>query len=481
MITQPDLRGTAVAFLRRKGLFLLVVSIVCAAGGAYLLLAQQLYQSSATLVVRFDTQSIPNIDRTSNPTQPLGSNERREIIYSDADILRSRDVIRETINRLGLARVYPKIAALPLSADHKLDEATELFAANMVVDVGLQSDVINVAYLNADPTVARDAVQQLLDHFYGQEAAVYANPQLKFAAEEATKAREKLTEAQNALTAFKSANDIADPPQQVTQLLRQRTDVESRLNIARARVAEAEQREGSLKQLLKDVPSTVTASAAGEQYRAVDEAESRLDSLRAKRSQMASTYRADSPLFQQMDAEIATLQATARQRTTEAQGRASNSPNVVHQNINTDYIRASADAESAREPARVLASQLADINKQLTTLEARRNQYDDMARSVKIQDDTYRTMAIRFETASVEANRNAQKISAAAVIAAPAVANRPARPRRKLVALSVLLAALILGTAAVLTIEAIDDRISAQADVVRVLRLPLLATFETDT
>src|SRR4051812_10562694 len=188
MIVQPDFRGTINAFLRRKGLFILVAGLACAVGAAYLLVTQPLYQSGASLVVRFDNnQAAPNIDRTMNTTQQLGSNERREIIYSDADILRSRDVIKDTINTLGLARVYPKLAELPIGANRKLDEAAELFASNLVVDVGLQSDVINVSYLNTDAVVARDAVRQLLDHFYGQEAAVYANPQLRFAEEESGK------------------------------------------------------------------------------------------------------------------------------------------------------------------------------------------------------------------------------------------------------------------------------------------------------
>ena len=78
MIMQPDLRGTVLAFLRRKGLFVLVASLVCAAGGVYLLLKQPLYLSGASLVVRFDSQTVPNIDRTATTTLPLGSNERRE-------------------------------------------------------------------------------------------------------------------------------------------------------------------------------------------------------------------------------------------------------------------------------------------------------------------------------------------------------------------------------------------------------------------
>jgi uncharacterized protein involved in exopolysaccharide biosynthesis len=481
MIIQPDGRTTTMAFLRRKTLFVAVVTIVCAIGGAYLAFTRPLYQSGVSLVVRFDTIPVFNIDRTKTETLPLGSNERREIIHSDADILSSKNVVRNTIAGLGLSRLYPDIATEPFGDARKLDEAEQRFLANLVVDVSLESDVINVGYLNPDPIVAHDAVQQLLDTFYRQEAAVYADPQLSFAKEEAAKSRTKLSQAQDNLSAFKAAHNIADLEQQVKQLLLERTDVESRFSIAHAHAVEAEQREKTLKSLLHDVPQTVTSSAPGEQYHAVDNAEARLDELKAKRSQMASNYQPDSPLFSPIDAEIAYLQRAARQRTSEAKSRAAVMPNIVHQNISTDYLRASADANSAQEPARVLGAQLADIDRRLSEFEAQRNQYQDMVRAVEIQNDTYRTLALRFENATIEANRNAQKISAAAVIAAPVVPTRPARPRRKLVALATVLAALIAATGVVLVVEAIDDRLNTPRDVVRTLRLPVLATFASDT
>ncbi len=93
-----------------------------------------------------------------------------------------------------------------------------------------------------------------------------------------------------------------------------------------------------------------------------------------------------------------------------------------------------------------------------TDREMLRNQYDDLTRGVPIQDDAYKMLAIRYEIARVEANRNAQKISAAVVIAAPTLGQQPARPRRKLVASATSLAAMMLGFSSVLAVESLDDR-----------------------
>jgi uncharacterized protein involved in exopolysaccharide biosynthesis len=480
MAYQPTVREIILAFFRRKSLFMLVFCFVCLGGGVYLLITRPAYLSSATLVLHFDKQSVPNIDRTMTQFQPLGSNEHREILYSDADILHSVDVVHGVIQALGLSRLYPDIAQTDGSDEKRLDLATRTFLADLVIDVGLQSDVLNVNYLNHDPTVARDAVQELLNRFFDQEAAVYANPQIAFAEHEAAAARDKLTAAQNKLADFKQQHQIADLQQQVTQYLRARTDIESRLHTAQGRVLEAEQREQALKELLNSVPATVTSSAMGEQYHAADSAEAQLDQLRAKRSQMASSYQPGSPVFQQLDAQIASLSAAARARSSESRSRSATQPNPVYQSIKTDYLRAAAEATSAREPARVLSQQLNDLNTRMGDLENQRNQYEDLTRAVQIQNDTYKTLAIRYETARVEANRNAQKISSAVMIAAPAVAQEPSRPRRKLVAFATVLAALILGCAAVLAVEGFDDRFYRPQDVTRILRVPVLATFAQD-
>ncbi len=480
MIVQPSFRQTVLTFFRRKFTFLLVFLAVCSAGAAYLLVATPKYISNASLILRFDQHNVPNIDRTRQPTQQLGSNERREILHSDSDILRSPDLARHAINEVGLARVYPKIAADGHGKAKQMDEALKAFSSDLVIDVGLQSDVINLSFLNPDAAVARDTVQALLDQFFSQEATIYANPQLQFAEEETKRAQEKLNKAQDALSQFRATHKISDLNAQVGQLLQQRTDVDSRLNVAKGRVAEAEQKEAALKELLSAVPPLLTTSAQGETYRGVDDVEGQIATLRAKRDQMAATYRPGSPVFRQLDASISSLEAAARRSKADARGRSSTLPNLVYENIKTDLLRASAEAKGAREPAQLLAQQLDQINQRLADLDAQRSRYDDLQRTVRIQDDTYRTLAIRFEESRVEANRNAQKISAAAVIAAPSLPELPARPRRKLLALGTILAGLILACGAVLGIEAIDDRLRTPHDVAHILRLPVLATFGKD-
>jgi polysaccharide biosynthesis protein PslE len=480
MVYQRSFREILHVFLRRKTLFAVVFGAVGLVGGAYLLLKTPLYMSDASLVLHFGNQTVPDIDRSEKPTQLEGSNEHREILYSDAAILNSPDVLRQVIDKVGLATLFPQIAAGSDTADRKEDLAVRAFQSNLTVDVGLNSDVINVSYLNPSAVVVHTAVVQLLNEFYQQEADVYANPQLKFAEGEAKTARTSLTEAQNELEAFKSSHQIANLPEQVGQLLQQRTDVESRWRIAQGQVLEAQEQEDALTKLIKTIPATTNSSAAGEEYQAADTAEARLDALKAKRSQLASTYRDNSPIFRELDAQIGSLSHAVNERTAQSRSRTGYKPNEVYQSIRTDLLRATAQATAAKQPVQVLQDQLKQINDRLNDLEAQQNRYDDLTQTVQIHSDTYRSLAIRYQTARVEANRNAQRISAAVLIAAPIVPTQPARPRKKLVAFGTLLTALILAVGTVLAIEAFDDRFRTPADVTRILRLPVLATFAGD-
>src|SRR6202012_2912961 len=104
----------------------------------------------------------------------------REILYSDADILRSPDLALHAITAVGLARIYPHIAADGHDEQRQMDEAVKAFSNDMLIDVGMQSDVINLPFMNTDPQVAHDVVQSVLNQFFSQEAVIYANPQLQF-------------------------------------------------------------------------------------------------------------------------------------------------------------------------------------------------------------------------------------------------------------------------------------------------------------
>ena len=478
MVLEPTWRDIVGVFFRRKLVVAVVFLIVFGGGVAYILYATPLYRSDATLLVRFGADLVPNIGSREQAPQQLQSNERRETLNSDGELLKSPDLIRSIIGKIGLAALYPKIAVAPdSSAEMKLASAQQAFTSDLVVDVSNTSDAISLSYLNHDPVLAHQAMQLLVDTYLDHETKIYSDPQLLFMQNEREQASQRLDQARAALAGFKDQNQISDLPQQVSQALLQRSNIMAQLQGDQAHVVLAEKRQAALATLLAKVPANVSSQAGSEKYRGVDDTQAKLADLQAKQQQMLSTFQPNSRILGQLQAGIASLQSAQHHAQADARGRDATQPNVVYQNIQTDYLRAAADADSAREPIAVLRQQLAATDQRLATLERSRNALDDLTRRSQIAEDAYKALAARYEEARIGANRNADKISSTAVIAVPSMPNLPARPRKKIVLAGSLVAGLILGFGLALLLEALDDRIYAPREAGTSLRLPVLATF----
>ena len=477
MVLEPSWRDIAGVFFRRKLTVIVTFLVVLGAGVGYVLYATPLYRSDATLLVRFGADLVPAIGSRERPTQQLASNERREMLNSDGELLKSADLIRGIIGKLGLAALYPKIAATTDSDRLKLASAQQAFASDLVVDVSGTSDAINLSYLNHDPALAHRAMQLLVDTYIDHESKVYSDPQLLFMQNEREQASKRLDDARATLADFKERNQISDLPQQISQALLQRSTLTAQLQGDQAHVALAEKRQAALAALLAKVPANVSSQAGSEKYRGVDDTQAKLADLQSKQQQMLSTFQPNSRILGQLQAGIASLQAAQHHAQADARGRDATQPNVVYQNIQTDYLRAVADADSAREPIAILRQELAANEQRLSTLERSRNPLDDLTRRAQIAEDAYKALADRYEEARVGSNRNDEKISSTAVISVPSVPDLPARPRKKIVLAGSLVAGLILGMGLALLLEALDDRIYAPREALATLRLPVLATF----
>lgn len=477
MVLEPTWRDIAGVFFRRKLVVAMTFLTVVGCAVAYVLTATPLYRSDATLLVRFGADLVPAMGSRERTPQQLASNERHEMLNSDGELLKSTDLIRSVISKIGLASLYPKIAAGPESEQLKLASAQQSFTGDLVVDVSGISDAINLSYLNHEPALAHQAMQLLIDTYLDHEAKIYSDPQLAFMQSEREQASQRLDQARAALAEFKDKNQISDLPQQVSQSLQQRSNIIAQLQGDQAHVVMAEKRQAALAALLAKVPANVSSQAGSEKYRGVDDTQAKLADLQSKREQMLSTFQPNSRILGQLEAGIGSLQAAQHHAQTDARGRDATQPNVVYQNIQTDYLRATADAGSAREPIAVLRQQLAETDQRLAVLERSRNPLDDLTRRAQIAEDAYKALAERFEEARVGSSRNAQKISSTAVIAVPSLPELPARPRKKIVIAGSIVAGLILGFGLALLLEGLDDRIHAPREAAAMLRLPVLATF----
>jgi uncharacterized protein involved in exopolysaccharide biosynthesis len=454
------------------GVFLAVVFL----GFSYLMLAQQKYKSEAELVVRFGNRSIGDISQA--PQTQLTPADRREIVLSHAEILKSPDIARATIEGVGTSIVYPDIVENPPGRWSVMDEAIRRFAENLWVSVGTQNNVITVSFLHPDKAVAQKVVQKLVNLYIDQQTVVYHDPHSNFLSTEVVDAGKRLTKAQSALEEFKLKWNINDYDGEITELLKRRGDVDASLHQAEAALVQAQHRQVDLEHLMKDVPRTVPESAGGEKYRSLDDAQVRLAELKNKESQMLATYSPNSPTMVTLRAGIAAAEAELKNRQAELSRRSSSNVNTVYQTMQTDYLRTVADAKANAEPVRILTEQKADIDKRLSDLRENRAKFSDLSREQSLAEEVYRSLSTQYEDARVKDSLNQKNISSVAVISQPSLPYKTSRPRRLVTLLVTLFAGSILAMGVALILEAKDNRFTTSEQLSYFLDLPVLASFE---
>ncbi|MDB5395742.1 MAG: hypothetical protein JWM91_3248 [Rhodospirillales bacterium] len=467
--------GLLTILFKRKEIILVVFLSVILAGVAYLLTATPKYESVAQMIVRFGDRSIPEVARTPT-TFEMTPADRHEVVAAHAAMLNSHDLAKATIESLGINALYPDIAEDPPPRWTPMDEAVKRFLSQLSVEVGTQDNIITVSFLYPDQKLAHDIVQKLIDVYIAQQTLVYQNPQSGFMSAEMKEAGSRLATAQASLEQFKDKWHIADYDQEVSDLLKQRGDVDTNLRTAQANLLVAQNRQDVIGSLIKQVPANQPEPAGGEKYRSVDDAESRLADLRAKQSQMLATYSPNSSAMASLNAAIRTAEADAGSRRSEVNSRSASNPNVVYQNLQTDLLRNSADAKANAEPVRVLSEQLQTIDQRLSDLQQNRGALTDLVREQQIAESTYRSLSTQSEDARVKDSLNRQRISPATMISQPTLPYKTARPRKLITVIGCLFGGAILAIGAALMLEWRDDHFTTAEQVAYMLDVPVLAT-----
>ena len=453
-------------------IFLAVVLL----GTGYIIFKTPEYESTAKLVVRFGDRSIPDVDRSQ--VTEMTPADRREIVLAHAAILGSHDLAQATIRSFGIKTVYPDIAADPPARWSAMDEAVKRFLNHLTVDVGTQDNIITVSLLHPDKALAPALVHRLIELYVKHESAVYQDPEQKFLDNEVKQAGGRLAVAQNELDRFKNQWHITDYDQETADLLKQRGDVDINLRAAQANLVLAQVRAQDMAHMMRGIPASQPEPASGEKYRALDDAKTQLGALRLKQSQMLATYKPGSPALATLNAGIAAAQSQVNARQAELAARSSAVPNVVFQNLQTDYLRNAADAKGNAGPVKVLTDQLAAIDQRLQDLRQNRGSFDDLTRKRQIAEETFRSLSQQAEEARVKNNLNQQGISPASVISKPTVPYRAARPRKFIILAACFFCGLILAIGGALLLEAVNTRFSTAEQVAVFLDLPVIASFE---
>jgi uncharacterized protein involved in exopolysaccharide biosynthesis len=375
-----------------------------------------------------------------------------QIMEAETAILESDELHSHTLAAIGLARLYPSLAAAaPRSwagailhgvagvvlapwrttpadpAAARQEEALRRFAKDLKVLPTKDANVITVSLSNRDGTVAAQAINTMLDAYAARRAKLYDDPQLAVVRRQTEGMASRVRDADVAVASFKTAHAVADIGAERDLLLRRRSETEQALATAAANAAEQTARLRTLGQQITRLPQTIPLYNEADADTRVQALDAALIDLRGRLDTARLQYRDTSRRVTDLRAQILARELERRRMLANPQpsvARAGRSPSLDP--LLLDRAHAEAETSAAVARAQALRLDLAHENEGLARLTQEESALAELSRRRTAAADSFASASrVQDERQMTEAE-DALRLATVRVIQAALVPQRPA-------------------------------------------------------
>lgn len=416
----------------------------------------------------------------SDPSQPVASAPsvtKQEIVNSEIQILTSRDLMAAVVHRIGAGKLYPASSWFGLgggAGGESDDAAIKSLSTDFKVAPVEQSDVISIAYRNANRDVAVEALNLVVQLYQQKHADMFSDPRYKFLGQQAKQYEDELNAQVKKIAELKSSQSLFDVESQRAKLLDDRASVNSILQQLKSQAIDAHQRVAFLQGRLKTTPALVPAG--GTTSDVVEQAKDRLLDLQVKGEQLRERY---------VDANAKPLQDNAQQmgelknflsRPDPMKTKAASTRNAAYDDMTVALNRALADAAPIDQQIALRTEEATNIDARLQALTEAGSNVDNMERERRELAELAHTYRSRYEEARMSEDLDREKIVSVSVVQQPDAPMKPTGPTHLPFALAGILIGLVGASGVLVYLLVFRETLITVESVERMLGLPVLAS-----
>lgn len=434
---------------RRRWIILQAFVLIAVIGVAQALMAKNVYQASARMLVEGPSYNLNTVD-SSNPLSSLFQLSQQQTVDTQVEVLQAAPLMDLVAKQVG--------------------------SASLSVSNVKDTNVVEVVGESNDPKVAAAAPNALLklyiDQDLGQSMGEMENARL-FVVKQGKAAHQKLTETETALRSFKEKNHVADLTAnrtdqiaRVTALTNEYGQQQTSLGTLRAQIA-------ANKALLNREPATNTNKnqVTNPLIASLQDDIRKLENVRVGLIQPGGLT-AGAPQVKAIDAQIADLKQRLAEQPAMATSQSS-SPDALHETLRAKVL----DLEAQVPP---LQTQIALTGRTLAEAKGNIRQYPGLDLTLDRltrEHDAAQAQDKNFTDQLADLNlREKAHHAMARIIESAAVPMTPVRPHRMQSIVFACLIGLFVGVCLALMQEFLDDRINSVDEATRVLGLPALGS-----
>lgn len=495
-----SLRDFATILFRHKKKIAAFSLSMIAMGIAVLLFAPRKYRSEARLFLQVGRESV-RLDPTATTGAMIGLQQsgRDYEITSAIEVLKSRDIIQKTVERLTPAVVLgqagdgaaapnhvAKIALAPLryvvGAVKSIDPISEAEDAvitierNLAVDAEHQSTVVVVTYDAETPALAKHVLDTLVDVYREEHLRLHRTSGSKDFFE--TQRRKLQTSVDAAVAEIRKAKDEmqigsidsrrATLENRLASIQLARVDVDQQLNATQAEMNQLEDQIAAMPEWLPSSKSVGPNTGA-------DALRSQLYTLQVQLLNLEAKYSSDHPLVQSTRSQV----DEASRMLNEEQGERSTTTDAVNPNRQLLMLKfAQTEGTNAGLVARKkqIDEQATQVMTELQALNGYESRLESLGRAKGIAEANLMRYEQNFEQARIDEELDRQRITNINVAQAPTFAEKPVSPSKLIVGGLSLMLASVGAIALGLGSEKLDTRLWSEEQLERSLGLPVVAT-----
>lgn len=329
------------------------------------------------------------------------------VIQSEIEILGAAPLKLRVIERLGLSRTYPDLAekyAKATSAEKKtiMSMAIRAIEQNLKIETAPDTPIVRIGFSHKDPQAAALILNTLLEEYLIYRRTVLVDPSAPALEQQRQLFETRLADADAAYEEFLTSNRIGDFVAEKASLSQLQAQIEQQKYQTDAQLQDRIGRLASLNAQLGQVSREVgiyrdISSAPGE----------KLVGLKVQREELLSRYRADARPVQELDAQIAQLEAGMAAGRTLGEGAKRIGVNPVFQTLQTEKIQLTSEVGALRRSQAELADQINRLTERRLKLMALEPRFQELS----LNRDVLQTNVREF-TVKEEQNRAAQEIAA---------------------------------------------------------------------
>lgn len=484
--SDPTLRDLLAPLFRRKRMVALTFCgvLLGSAVGAFLVSAQ--HQASMEILVhqeRLEPLVTPESTQSAGSAIPVTDSQ----VNSEVELLKSPDLLEQVVLANHLQEIERKSLLSRVIYGKQSDawyvaRAVDHLNSKLNTKMVTKTSMIQVTYNSLSPQRAYNVLRTLADKYLEKHLAVH-RPQGSsvFFSSQAEKYGQALQQSEARLAEFSKKSGDAAPDlekaamaQQVVNSVAAFHETQQRISAEKQRIADQEARLGSTPN--RSLTQQVTDSAQS----LLQKLQGDLLTAEIKKTELTAKYDPSYPLVQEADQEIAQTKAAIASAETLQYVHQTTDRDPGYELIREDIIKTRADLAAHQALAATLGNSIRSLQTQMVELDQRALKQADLARDVRTNEASYLLYVSKREQELTSDALDEKRIANVAIAVPPVLPILPWISPILIMAIGVVLAT-FASTAAAFVAEYLNPSLRTPAEVLEVLRIPVLASVPKQT